>query len=125
MKILRKALNILILLSLLSAPAMADSIMFMDDSGNIHFVSSVSQIPEKYRPQVVKEPEVKMSPKEYEAQQKKLAREAEKAKKLAEKQKERDDKKKSREKKRNNKITKKQKRELKKIAGNTSIEDLE
>ena len=121
-----KSLTFLIaLFLLLPTTALADGIMFMDEAGNIHFASSVSQVPAKYKPQVVKPVEVNMSPKEFEAMQKKKAKEAAKEKKLNEKKKAKEEKLKARENKQKKKRNKKNKKRLKKAGAGASIEDVE
>lgn len=43
----------------------SDGLMYMDESGNIHFAEGVSQIPKKYVGQVVKPSPVNLDPKQY------------------------------------------------------------
>ncbi|MBX7139113.1 MAG: hypothetical protein K1X83_14155 [Oligoflexia bacterium] len=79
----------LLILLMLPVTCWAESIMFMDDSGNIFFVDSIDQVPVKYRDQL-KEPlkkpaEVdKKDVKRYEKELKKLQKEKEKEEKKRE-----------------------------------------
>jgi hypothetical protein len=44
---------VLVNLALFPAPASAQQFRYMDSSGNIHFVDSVYQVPQRYREQVI------------------------------------------------------------------------
>lgn len=72
-----------------AAPAYADSVMFIDEGGNIHFVDSWQQVPPQYRnqlrkaptpvpdPQTLKKLEVERKKSEQKAQKEKQQQEAE------------------------------------------------
>ena len=85
--------NILIALLLVSAvPCYAQSFNYIDEAGTVHFVESLSEVPPRYRDQVVPPTPITMTPKEY----KKYLSEIEKKKKDEEKLKKSEEKAKAR-----------------------------
>jgi len=93
-------INIAVLLCF-CGPVFAQSIMFMDESGNFYFVDNIDQVPDRYRGQVIDRSihkDVPENPKEYreylrklqieEKKQEALYKKAEKDKKRREKEEE-------------------------------------
>ena len=76
-----KVLILLFVVSAFCSPALAESVMYMDSSGNIQFVESISQVPSDYRWQVL--PPTPGPPKDLKAR-KKWDRDMEKARKQKE-----------------------------------------
>ena len=98
---------------LLPSLACADSIMYMDESGTIHFAESISQVPAQYRPQLgmkaphysveMTEKERKALRKEYERALKEREKEAKKRQKEVEREKKQREKEIARERKKREK----------------------
>lgn len=59
------ALCAAVLLLVAVSPVSAQSIMYMDKSGNLNFVDTVQEIPREYRDQVLEEEAVQLEIKEY------------------------------------------------------------
>jgi hypothetical protein len=79
-----KGLIGIILFAILMAPvaSQAQSLMYLDEAGNINFVSDVNQVPQQYRWQVTTPapsgPKDKKAIRKYEKEEKKLAKKKEK-----------------------------------------------
>jgi flagellar biosynthesis GTPase FlhF len=56
MRIVIKGLFIVLLLLGLSPAAEAQSVMYIDEAGNIHFASNLYEVPQRYREQIAPEP---------------------------------------------------------------------
>jgi len=101
---MRQALTTVFILSLVigfqAAPAFADSLMYMDDAGNLNFVENPSQIPPQYRYQLTPKPkkvyvdektrkkmikDAETQKKKHDAEEKKRKKEEEREKRLEEK----------------------------------------
>lgn len=106
---------------------LAESLMFMDESGNIHFVSSLNQIPEKYKSQVVKPAPVVQGKgqgaKKVEVMLKKREKELARKQKAAKKKKAKEERKRAKEKKRANKLKDREKKKMRRATGG-AIEDV-
>ena len=81
-----KAILISTLIFLFPAALLAQNVMYMDESGNIHFVHSLQQVPKEYRHQLV-DPNANMPTDKKEYTKMLKAMKKEKAKKAKEKKK--------------------------------------